>query len=79
MGPRLKGEILLKQDIPLSEKGKAPVVRRFGDRTKLSLWMFYSQGNKKQGHQLRVSRMGGGVRGLRIEEKILKKKFHREW
>ena len=52
-----------------------PVVRRFGDRTKFSLWMFYSQGNKKQGHQLRVSTVGVGVRGLRTEEKILKKTF----
>ena len=40
--------------------------------------MFYSQGNKKQGHQLRVSTVGVGVRGLRTEEKILKKKFHRD-
>ena len=37
--------------------------------------MFYSQGNKKQGHQLRVSTVGVGVRGLRTEEKILKKSF----
>lgn len=42
---------------------------RFGDRrTKFFLWVPYSQGNKKQGHQLRVSRVGGGVRDLRIEK-----------
>ena len=45
------------------------IVGKFGDRITFFLWRFYSQGNKKHG-QLRVTRVGVGVRGLRIEEKI---------
>lgn len=48
------------------------IVGRLGDRTKFFLWLLYCQGNKKQSHQLRVSTVEEGVRGLKTEEKTLK-------
>lgn len=73
MGPRSKTEALLRLDIPYivpEEKHRRQMAQAFGDRrTKFPPpQVLYFQGNKKEGHHLRVSRVGRSVRDLRTEK-----------